>query len=128
LDILESISEELKIEQSKAKAEEKKKPYQVTITLDRGSQTDSDIIEEPEKAEKEEEEEEEKPKRVTSIKKKKQLKDASVQTTHSTTVPTPALRTVSRNVPLLISREEATQTLDERRLLRDSTSQTESLR
>jgi hypothetical protein len=66
-------------------------------------------------------------KRSRVVKKKRSSRDASVQTSVSTTVPSPALRQVSRNVPLLIAREEATQTLDERRLLRDASSHTEDL-
>jgi hypothetical protein len=49
-------------------------------------------------------------KRTGVLKKKKLTKEASVQTSITTTVPTPALRRSSHNVPVSISREDSTQT------------------
>lgn len=130
LDILESISEELKIEQSKLKSDERKST-QTTPLVNQTTQTDHEISKTSESlAEKaimpessKKEELKETPKKTKILKKKRHVKDASAQTSVSTTVPTPALRRMSIHAPLLIAREEATQTLE--KLMKDSTSQTD---
>ena len=109
LDVLESITETLKTEQAKPRVEDTKP---IVSVKEQSTQTDPDQLKEVV------------PKRLSS-KKKRQTKEAGSQTSASTTVPAPALRQFSRNMPLLIAREEATQTLDERRWMRDEANQTD---
>lgn len=140
IEVLESMAQDLHLDPMKRpKLEEKKSSGgHIAILIDQSTQTKA---QEPESSKQEKGVEEsaktqpkdegsqtaEELKRLRIVKKKRSIRDASVQTSVSTTVSSPAIRRPSRSAPLLIAREEATQTLDERRLLRDASSQTGDL-